>query len=141
MNVGAVVKTYGGDITAVRSANAKRLQYLQLDRAYQRAVLELNKAMGVRSRKPRNIVDYTGTIMELFGKFYTVTDVSKVMAKEYKIKVPEEELKKFKPCLDVDEVEDAIYSRDLTDVIDILKEMMKNDKPEQENETEAEKEE
>ena len=28
----------------------------------------------------------------------------------------EEELKKFKPCLDVDEVEDAIYSRDLTDV-------------------------
>ena len=47
----------------------------------------------------------------------------------------EEELKKFKPCLDVDEVED------LTDVIDILKEMMKNDKPEQENETEAEKEE
>lgn len=40
----------------------------------------------------------------------------------------EEELKKFKPCLDVDEVEDAIYSRDLTDVIDILKEMMKNDK-------------
>ena len=53
----------------------------------------------------------------------------------------EEEQKKFKPCLDVDEVEDAIYSRDLTDVIDILKEMMKNDKPEQENETEAEKEE
>ena len=50
----------------------------------------------------------------------------------------EEELKKFKPCLDVDEVEDAIYSRDL---IDILKEMIKNDKPEQENETEAEKEE
>ena len=37
----------------------------------------------------------------------------------------EEELKKFKPCLDVDEVEDAIYSRDLKDVIDILKEMQK----------------
>ena len=43
----------------------------------------------------------------------------------------EEELKKFKPCLDVDEVEDAIYSRDLTDVIDILKEMMKNDRSEE----------
>lgn len=37
----------------------------------------------------------------------------------------EEELKKFKPSLDVDEAEGAIYSRDLTDVIDILKEMMK----------------
>ena len=36
----------------------------------------------------------------------------------------EEELKKFKPCLEVDEVESAVYSRDLTDVIDILKEMM-----------------
>ena len=53
----------------------------------------------------------------------------------------EEELKKFKPCLDVDEVADAIYSRDLPFVIDIFKQMMKNDKPEQENETEAEKEE
>lgn len=36
----------------------------------------------------------------------------------------EEELKKFKPSLDVDEAEGAIYSRDLTDVIDILKEML-----------------
>ena len=38
----------------------------------------------------------------------------------------EEDLKKFKPCLDVDEVEDAIYSRDLTDVIDLLREMQKS---------------
>ena len=53
----------------------------------------------------------------------------------------EEELKKFKPCLYVDEEEYAIYRLHLTDVIDILKEMMKNDRPEQENETEAEKEE
>lgn len=36
----------------------------------------------------------------------------------------EEELKKFKPSLDVDEVESAVYSSDLTDVIDILKEML-----------------
>ena len=36
----------------------------------------------------------------------------------------EEELKKFKPSLDVDEAEGAIYIRDLTDVIDILKEML-----------------
>ena len=33
----------------------------------------------------------------------------------------DEELKKFKPSLDVDEAEGAIYSRDITDVIDILK--------------------
>lgn len=39
----------------------------------------------------------------------------------------EEELKKFKPCLDVDEVESAIYTRDLTDIIDILKEMQNTD--------------
>ena len=53
----------------------------------------------------------------------------------------ETELKKFEPSMEIEDAEDAIYSRDLTDVIDILKEMMKNDKPEQENETEAEKEE
>ena len=39
----------------------------------------------------------------------------------------EEELKKFKPCLDVDEVENEIYTRDLTDIVDILKEMVKSD--------------
>ncbi len=43
----------------------------------------------------------------------------------------EEELKKFKPSLDVDEVENAIYTRDLTDIIDILKEMQKNDSKKQ----------
>lgn len=37
----------------------------------------------------------------------------------------DEEIKKFQPCLDVDEAEGAIYNRDLTDVIDILKEMLK----------------
>ena len=95
VNVGAYVKTYGGDLTAVRSANAKRLQYLKLDHTYQRAVIALNKALGTKYRRSRNIVDYTSTIMELFGKFYTITDVAKVMAKEYRIKVPEDELKKF----------------------------------------------
>lgn len=45
----------------------------------------------------------------------------------------EEELKKFQPCLDVDEAEGAIYNRDLTDVIDILKEMLQetNQKPQE----------
>ncbi len=45
----------------------------------------------------------------------------------------EEELKKFKPCLDVDEVENAVYTRDLTDIVDILKEIqLNNDKKQRE---------
>ena len=36
----------------------------------------------------------------------------------------EEELKKFKPCLEVEELEDAVYQEDLTDMTDILKEVM-----------------
>ena len=40
----------------------------------------------------------------------------------------EEELKKFHPSMDVNEAEDAIYSRDLTDVTYILKEMLKDEK-------------
>ena len=35
----------------------------------------------------------------------------------------DEELKKFKPILSVESVEDAIYGKDMTDVIDLLKEM------------------
>ena len=38
----------------------------------------------------------------------------------------EVELKKFEPCLDVDEAEGAIYDRELTDVIDILKQMFRD---------------
>ncbi len=37
----------------------------------------------------------------------------------------EEELKKFQPSLEVEEAEEAIYNHDLTDMTDILQEMMK----------------
>ncbi len=35
----------------------------------------------------------------------------------------EEELKKFEPIMEVEEAEDAIHNRDLTDMTDILREM------------------
>lgn len=44
----------------------------------------------------------------------------------------EEELKKFHPSMDVNEAEDAIYSRDFTDVTDILKEMLRDEKEKKE---------
>jgi hypothetical protein len=37
----------------------------------------------------------------------------------------EEELKKFHPSLSVEEVEDAIYDHDLTDMTDLLAKLMK----------------
>ena len=37
----------------------------------------------------------------------------------------EEELKRFKPRLEVDEAEDAIYDRDMTDMTDIMQEIFK----------------
>lgn len=40
----------------------------------------------------------------------------------------EEELKKFQPSLEVEEAEEAIYNHDLTDMTDILQEMMKESK-------------
>lgn len=36
----------------------------------------------------------------------------------------EEELKNFKPSLEVEEAEQAIYNRELTDMTDVLQEMM-----------------
>lgn len=36
----------------------------------------------------------------------------------------EQELKNFKPSLEVEEAEQAIYSHELTDMTDVLKEMM-----------------
>ncbi len=40
----------------------------------------------------------------------------------------EEEIKKFHPSLEVDEAEDAIYNNNVTDLTDILLEMMKETK-------------
>ena len=37
----------------------------------------------------------------------------------------EEELKKFEPCLDVADVEGAIYGREITDIMDVLQEMLR----------------
>ncbi|MBR4169062.1 MAG: hypothetical protein IKR47_04990 [Lachnospiraceae bacterium] len=40
----------------------------------------------------------------------------------------EEELKKFHPSMEVDEVEDAVFDHDLTDMTDIMLSMMKQAK-------------
>ena len=36
----------------------------------------------------------------------------------------EEELKKFKPSLEVDDIENTVYQEDLTDMTDLLKQVM-----------------
>ena len=36
----------------------------------------------------------------------------------------EEELKKFKPSLEVDDIENAVYQEDLTDMTDLLMQVM-----------------
>ncbi len=40
----------------------------------------------------------------------------------------EEELKKFKPSLEVEEIEDAVYQEDLSDMTDLLKQVMEQKK-------------
>ncbi len=40
----------------------------------------------------------------------------------------EEELKKFKPSLEVEDIEKAVYKEDLEDLTDILREMMEHKK-------------
>ena len=40
----------------------------------------------------------------------------------------EEDLKKFKPSLEVEDIEEAVYQEDMTDMTDILREMMKQNK-------------
>ena len=37
----------------------------------------------------------------------------------------EEELTKFEPSMEIEEADDSIYNRDLTDMMDILQEMLK----------------
>ncbi len=40
----------------------------------------------------------------------------------------EEELKKFKPSLEVEDIETAVYEEDLTDMSEILREMIEKSK-------------
>ncbi len=41
----------------------------------------------------------------------------------------EEELKKFKPVQEVSDVEGTVYSRDMTDMMDLMKEVLKEKSP------------
>ncbi len=36
----------------------------------------------------------------------------------------EEEIKRYKPSMEIEDAEDAIYSRDMTDMMDVLQQMM-----------------
>lgn len=40
----------------------------------------------------------------------------------------EEELKKYEPSLEIEEAEEAIYNHDMTDVTDIIAELLRNQK-------------
>ena len=40
----------------------------------------------------------------------------------------EEDLKKFQPSLEVEDIENAVYQEDLTDMTDILREMIEQTK-------------
>jgi len=42
----------------------------------------------------------------------------------------EEELKKFSPCMEIEELEDAVYNQDLTDMTDIMKKLLEELKDE-----------
>ena len=44
----------------------------------------------------------------------------------------EEELKKFHPSLEIEDVEEAIYNQDLTDMADLLVKMVKESESEEE---------
>lgn len=40
----------------------------------------------------------------------------------------DEEIEKFQPSLEIEQAEDVIYNNDLTDISDILKELLKGNK-------------
>lgn len=61
------------------------------------------------------------------GSLYLVGEVKDVIRRKNMIDY-EEELKKFEPCLDVADAEGAIYDRELTDILDILQEMLREAK-------------
>ncbi len=44
----------------------------------------------------------------------------------------EEELKKFQPSLEVEDVEDTVYNQDVTDLADVLVNLVKESKEEEE---------
>ena len=75
-------------------------------------------------------IDADGETWQRNGGFCRKKEAS--MGKEQKMIRFEEEIKKFKPCADLSEVEDVIYKYETKDVIDILNDMiqeLKEEKP------------
>ena len=70
----------------------------------------------------------------MFGRAYKRTFINLRVGKAW---LPvminfEEELKKFHPSMEVEDVEDAIYNQDLTDMADVLVKMVKTAKEDEE---------
>lgn len=75
-------------------------------------------------------IDADGETWQRNGGFCRKKEDS--MGKEQKMIRFEEEIKKFKPCANLSEVEDVIYKYETKDVIDILNDMiqeLKEEKP------------
>ena len=45
----------------------------------------------------------------------------------------EEEIKKFQPSLEVEDIEDAVYQEDLTDMTDIIREVVEQTREQERN--------
>ena len=67
----------------------------------------------------RKKLDYLTTIVYYSGDFIVEGHISE----EYMINF-EEELKNFKPSLEVEEVEQAIYSHESVDIMDMMQELI-----------------
>ena len=61
---------------------------------------------------------------------YRITDRRTLLEWEIIMINFEEELKKFHPTLEVEDVEDAIYNQDVTDLADVLVKLVKDAKEE-----------
>lgn len=59
------------------------------------------------------------------GSLYLVGEIKAVIRRKKIMIDYEEELKKFEPCLDVADVEGVIYDREITDIMDVLQEMLR----------------
>ncbi len=67
--------------------------------------------------------------MYCLGSLYLVGMLKELIAWAEKSMLNfEEELKKFKPSLEVEDIEDAVYQEDMTDMTDILREMIEQTK-------------
>lgn len=95
VNVRGAVSRKGGSDEDIERAALKNKEVMNLVRDITIAKRQYYKVFGLKAQLPRKIVELTPFMLNLFGKYYTIEDVKRLVKEKKDMDISYDELKRF----------------------------------------------